>query len=142
MIRISRRDLEINERREMLADYEHILQKAGVPQRDMKRYAFVAEEDGLTIGYISGVTDHLWLYLSDLWVDESRRCKGIGALLVKELENRLIEDGIEHIYLWTYGPDNQRFYERNGFIQFAVFEGFYEVEGYNQIGFRKDLKQP
>ena len=47
--------------------------------------------------------------------------------------------GIEHIYTWTSGPRNPRFYERHGYRAFTVFENFYEIEGYHQTGFRRDL---
>ena len=93
----------------MLADYERIFRSVGIPQSNMKRFSLVAEENGRAIGFIAGMTDHLWLYLSDLWVEESKRGAGIGTQLLKEFEEQLISNGIEHIYLWTYGSKNNSF---------------------------------
>ena len=77
--------------------------------------------------------------LGDLWVEASRRHNGLGSSLLKAMEEMVREKGIEHLYLWTYGLKNRSFYAKNGYQEFAVFENCYEVEGYHQIGFRKDL---
>ena len=90
-------------------------------------------------GHVSGLVDHRWLLLSDLWVESSRRRHGLGSSLLRAMEEMVREKGIEHIYLWTCGPKNRSFHAKNGYQEFAVFENFYEAEGYHQIGFRKDL---
>ena len=113
--------------------------KAGVPDNGFKRYSLAADEDRRIVGFISGLRDHKWLFLTDIWVKETHRRQGIGSQLLKSIEDKIKADGLEHIYLWTYGPDNQKFYEKNGYYQFAVFEDFYEVKGYHQIGYRKEL---
>ena len=136
---IINRDLVADERTRILADYDQILANDGVPQRGFKRYSLVAEDDGKLIGYVSGLSDHLWLFLSDIWIEEGHRRKGIGTMLLKRLEETVQKEGLKHIYLWTYGRINPLFYEKNGYRKFAVFEDFYEVEGYHQIGYRKDL---
>ena len=47
--------------------------------------------------------------------------------------------GTEHIYLWTSGFINPKFYEKHGYKVFTVFEDFFEAEGYHHIGYRKDF---
>ena len=139
MLTIIDREIKEDERKNILIDIELILLKAGVPDNGFKRYSLAADEDRRTVGFISGLRDHKWLFLTDIWVKETHRRQGIGSQLLKSIEDKIKADGLEHIYLWTYGPDNQKFYEKNGYYQFAVFEDFYEVKGYHQIGYRKEL---
>lgn len=139
MIRITEREPMIEERSLLFSDMDNILIQAGVPQRGYKRFSLVAEDNGRFIGYASGLADHLWLLLSDMWVHEDYRRRGIGTFLLESMEKNVKAAGLKHIYLWTYGPINPKFYEKNGYRSFTVFEDYYEVEGYNQIGYRKDL---
>ena len=139
MIRITKREPKIEERSHLFTDLDHILAEAGVPPRGYKRFSLVAEDEGKLVGYTSGIADHRWLLLSDMWVEENYRRQGVGSHLLKCLEDNVKASGIEHIYLWTYGPVNPKFYEKNGYQTFTVFENYYEVEGYNQTGYRKDL---
>ena len=83
--------------------------------------------------------EHKWFYLTDLWVEESRRRKGLGTKLLCMIEQKALSVGMEHIYLWTAGSINSQFYEKNGYERFTVFENKYEVEGYHQFGYRKNL---
>lgn len=139
MIDIIERALADDERVKMLSDYDQILAKAGVPQNEFKHYSLVAVEEKQMIGYVSGIRDHQWLFLSDMWIEVTHRRQGIGSYLLKSFEEKIKVEGITHIYLWTYGPINPKFYEKNGYDQFTVFENFYEVNGYHQYGYRKDL---
>lgn len=111
----------------------------GIPQRKSERYEFLAEENGRVIGYVSGVTEHKWLYLTDLWVDETYRRNGLGSELLKLIEQKAEASGMEHIYLWTSGFINPIFYEKHGYTKFALLEDKFEISGYHQIGFRKDI---
>jgi len=56
------------------------------------------------------------------------------------LEEKAKAIGMEHIYTWTSGFVNPLFYESQGYEAFAVFEDFYEVDGYHHIGYKKDFK--
>ena len=99
-------------------------------------------EDGNNIGYISGTREYNWVMLSNMWVHENYRRSGIGSMLLASFEEKVRADGAKHIWLWTFGHINPRFYEKNGYSKFAVFEDYFGVEGYNQIGYRKDLIGP
>lgn len=120
-------------------DFTKIEIADGIPQRKTERYEFTAEENGRVIGYVSGITEHKWFYLTDLWVDESFRRQGLGSKLLKLIEQKAADAGMEHIYLWTAGFINPIFYEKHGYTKFAVLENKFEIPGYHQIGFRKDL---
>ena len=109
-------------------------------QAEQKRYSYTAEENNIVVGFASGLTNHKWFYLSDLWVHEDYRRQGLGAKLLAMLEDKIKALGIRHIYTWTQGPTNPEFYQKQGYRVFTVFEDFFEVEGYHHTGLRKDLK--
>lgn len=137
---ITDREITENELNEIYDDFKRIEIRDGIPQEEQKRYQYIAEENGIIIGFVSGLTNHKWFYLSDLWVHENYRRQGFGTKLLQMLENKVIVLGMEHIYTWTSGFINPKFYESQGYSVFAVLEDFFEVEGYNHIGYRKDFK--
>jgi Predicted acetyltransferase len=136
---ITDRDISKQELDDIYQDFKEIEIRDGVPQREQTRHQFVAEEDGKIIGFASGLTNHKWFFLTDLWVCETHRRQGLGAKLLKMLEEKVSSLGMRHIYAWTSGFDNPKFYESQGYHVFTVFEDFYEVEGYHHIGYRKDI---
>ena len=89
MIDIIERALADDERVKMLSDYDQILAKAGVPQNEFKHYSLVAEEEKQMIGYVSGIRDHQWLFLSDMWIEVTHRRQGIGSYLLKSFEEKI-----------------------------------------------------
>jgi len=136
---ISERDITPAELESIYDDFRNIEIADGVPQRKTERYQYVFEENGAVIGYVSGITEHKWFYLTDLWVEESYRRQGLGTRLLNMIEQKASDVGMEHIYLWTSGFINPLFYEKLGYIRFTVLEDKYEVEGYHQTGYRKDI---
>ena len=120
-------------------DFKVIERRDGVPDAPQIRLQYVAEEDGRMVGLASGLTNHKWFSLTDLWVHEDCRRRGLGARLLRLLEEKAASAGAEHVYLWTSGPVNPVFYEKQGYQAFAVFEDYYEVPGYHRVGYRKDL---
>ena len=136
---ITDRDITPSELESIYDDFRRIEIPDGVPQRKTERYQYVLEDNGAVIGYISGITEHKWFYLTDLWVEESHRRQGLGTKLLTMIEQKAADVGMEHIYLWTSGFINPLFYEKNGYERFTVLENKYEIEGYHQIGYRKDI---
>ena len=138
-MKITDRDISKKELDDIYEDFKKIEVQDGVPPNNQRRYQFVAEENGIIVGFASGLTNHKWFYLSDLWVHEDYRRQGLGAKLLKMLEEKAKLIGMEHIWTWTTGLVNSRFYESQDYKVFTIFEDFCEVEGYHQIGYRKDL---
>jgi len=136
---ISDREITQDELKAIYADFEEIERRDGVPLCKQKRYSHVAEENGIAIGFASGLTNHKWFCLTDLWVHEDFRRQGLGSGLLTMPENTVRSIGVAHIYTWTSGFRNPLFYEALGYRVFTVFEDFFEVEGYHHIGYRKDL---
>lgn len=137
---ITNRDITPEELRGIYDDFRDIEIRDGVPQRKTQRLQFVMEENNEVIGYVSGLTEHKWFYLTDLWIKEEHRRQGLGTGLLAMMEQKAAAVGMEHIYLWTAGRVNPLFYEKNGYQSFAVLEDKYEVEGYHQVGYRKDIR--
>ena len=134
------REITKEELHYIYADFKEIEIQDGVPQVESKRHNIVVEDNGKVIGFASGLTNYTkWFFLSDLWVHKNYRRQGIGGKLLNMLEEKIKSIGIEHIYTWTTGFINPKFYERQGYDVFTVFENFCGVEGYNKTGYRKDL---
>ena len=131
---ISREQLDM-----IYEDFRQLEAAEGVPFSPSVRYQFTAEENGKIVGYVSGITEHKWFYLTDLWIEASHRSQGLGTRLLELIEKKAAALGSEHIYLWTAGPVNPKFYEKNGYSRFAVLENKFGVEGWHQTGFRKAL---
>jgi len=138
-MKITDRDITNKELQDIYDDFKKIEIQDGIPDAPQIRHQFIAEDNGAVIGFASGLTNHKWFYLSDMWVREDFRRQGLGAKLLKMLEDKVKSVGIEHIYTWTTGFINPKFYEKQGYRVFTVFEDFCEVKGYHKIGYRKDL---
>ena len=136
---ITDRDISKHELDEIYEDFKKIEIQDGVPQHEQVRHQYIAEENGIIIGIASGLTNHKWFHLTDLWVHEEYRRQGLGSKLLKMLEDRVKSIGIEHTWTWTTGFINPIFYESQGYKVFTVFEDFCEIEGYHQVGYRKDF---
>ena len=136
---ITDRDISKKELDDIYQDFKVIETQDEVPPNNQRRYQFVAEENGIVIGFASGLTNHKWFYLSDMWVHENHRRQGLGAKLLKMLEDKVVSIGMKHIWTWTTGFINPKFYESQGYEIFTVFEDFCEVKGYHQVGYRKDF---
>ena len=138
-IRFTDRDISKAELNKIYADFKDIEAEDGVPAFEQRRYQYIAEQDGQVIGFASGLTNHKWFYLTDMWVRKDFRRQGLGSKLLVMLEEKVKSLGIRHIYTWTSGLINPHFYEKHGFKVFTVFENFFEVNGYHHIGYRKDF---
>jgi len=136
---ITDRDITKKELQDIYDDFKKIETQDGVPDVPQVRYQFIAEDNEIIVGFASGLTNHKWFFLSDMWVHENFRRQGLGTKLLKKLEDKVKAIGIKHIYTWTSGLVNPKFYEKQGYKVFTIFEDFFEVKGYHHIGYRKDF---
>jgi N-acetylglutamate synthase-like GNAT family acetyltransferase len=136
---INNRSITKDELNEIYDDFKRIEKQDGVPDPNTNRYEYIAEENDKVVGYVSGLTNHKWFYLTDLWIHEGYRRRGWGTTLLIMLEDKVRSIGIKHIYTWTSGFINPVFYEKHGYKVFTIFEDFFEVAGYHQIGYQKNL---
>jgi len=137
--KITDRNITKDELNKIYDDFKKIEKQDGIPDANTRRYEYIAEENNKVIGFISGLTNHKWFYLTDLWVHENYRRNGLGTKLLLMLENKLKSLEIKHIYAWTSGFNNPIFYEKLGYKVFTIFEDFFEIKGYHHTGYRKEL---
>jgi len=109
------------------------------PHRNQVKYSRVIEDNGEVIGYAAGYTNYKWFMLTDMWTKSEYRRQGLGSKLLLLLEEQIRNAGIEHVYTWTMGENNARYYESLGYKCFTVFENSFGVEGIHHIGYRKDF---
>ncbi len=86
--------------------------------------ALVAEEDGQAIGYaLARFGDHgpTTVFVSDLWVDEAARGRGLGRELLRRISEEAAARGTTHVLLDvdTRNTEALTFYRRLGFEEGA-----------------------
>jgi len=139
-MKITDREITKAELAAIYEDFTKIEIKNGIPQVERKRYSFTAEENGVVIGFVSGLSHfHTHIYLSDLWVHENHRRQGLGTKLLAMFEEKVKSVGIKHIHTETSGTINPFFYEKNGYTKFGILEDYHEVAGQHRIWYKKDL---
>ena len=122
---------------------EHSLEN-NVEIQQSDRLSFVALDGGKFIGCSSGLAykngeDYSgWFFLTDLFVEKAYRSQGLGAKLLKAIEEEAASIGVKHIWLWTSGEEALRFYRRQAYNSFAEMENWYS-DGSSRVGLRKDL---
>lgn len=63
--------------------------------------------------YFNGIHFHIL----EFCVDKNIQGKGFGRKLLTEFTEKLKNDGVERIYLYTiHGPKTEGFYEKNGYV--------------------------
>ena len=96
------------------------------------------EEDGkLIAGLDACITAFKILYVSTVFVDEEYRRKGIGARLIREMEKRAAEMGVNTIRLDTFNWQGKDFYEAMGYEAVGHYEN--AEDGYAEYFFLKRL---
>ncbi len=77
-----------------------------------------AEEDGRLVGAMLGTHDGRKGWINRLVVAPSHRRRGVGAALVREVEKRLAEIGIEVIacLIEDWNRDSMQFFETVGYV--------------------------
>ncbi|MPM66635.1 hypothetical protein SDC9_113545 [bioreactor metagenome] len=73
-----------------------------------------------------------------LWVDEDKRGRGLGRVLVNHLEDVAERSGCVVIWLNTFEFQGPEFYKRMNYELFGTLEKC--INGYSQYFFRKALK--
>jgi N-acetylglutamate synthase-like GNAT family acetyltransferase len=139
-MKFSVRSVTKEELERIYRDFKNIEVEYGVPDAKEERCNITVEDEETIIAMASGLINHKWFNLTDLWVDEKYRGQGLGTKVLESLEEQIKLKGIEHIYTWTTGYNkNEIFYKKQGYKEFAILENFFEIENGNHIGLRKDL---
>ena len=98
------------------------------------------EEDGkLVAGLDAEMTVFRILYVSTMFVNEEYRRKGIGTMLIREMEKRAAAMGADMIRLDTFDWQGKDFYLALGYEIVGHYEN--QEEGYAEYFFLKRLKK-
>ena len=130
-------------KREQKAFDEHG-QELGNPPEEQERFGYVATDNGKFVGASSGLAQKLkngygkYFYLTDLLVEKEHRRKGYGKKLLKLLEDKIKNLGIEYIWTWTAEYEAETFYTKVGYETFTEFDNFYP-SGHSRVGLLKKL---
>ena len=82
-----------------------------------------AYDDDELVGGIVASTWGSWLSISLVWVREDRRDAGLGAELMRRIEERAHEErGCVGVRLETWGFQAKPFYEKLGYTLFGVLD--------------------
>ena len=96
------------------------------------------EEDGrLIAGLDACITAFKILYVSTVFVDEEYRRKGIGALMICEMEKRALAMGANTIRLDTFNWQGKEFYEALDYQCVGQYDN--TEDGYSEYFFLKRL---
>ena len=96
------------------------------------------EDDGkLIAGLDACITAFKILYVSTVFVDEEYRRKGIGALMIREMEKRALAMGANTIRLDTFNWQGKEFYEALDYQCVGQYDN--TEDGYSEYIFLKRL---
>lgn len=133
-------DLDAHKQTELTAGFEsHSQTQEAPPYRKDRLNWTVQDEQGNLIAALTADLLWDWLYIDELWVDESCRGTGMGKQLMGKAEEYAMTQELSGLWLWTQSWQAPVFYQRLGFEEFTRFEGF--PAGHSRIGLRKSLSK-
>jgi GNAT superfamily N-acetyltransferase len=86
--------------------------------------AGIRDERGQLLGGAYGWTWGGWLELRTVWITEALRGHGYGRALVEAAEAEARRRGCSRAYLASYSFQAPGLYQKLGYTEFAVVEGF------------------
>ena len=104
--------------------YKDVIMEAFYRDTAILRIVFL-REDGANIGFAVYVIYHSEdgkCLVVEFNVDESHRSKGVGTLFFEMLREHVRGEGAEYLSLNVSNENNERFWERNGFVKSAKDE--------------------
>lgn len=94
--------------------------------------------DGKIVGGLGAcMTAYRILYVSTVFIDEAYRNKGIGSLLVTEMERRAKELGANMIRVDTFDWQGKDFYTKLGYEQIGYYTN--EEDNFSEYFFLKRI---
>ena len=147
-ISIVEREMTDAEFARMNAGFDEHTREHSNPLQTSDRYGFVAMDDEKTfIGCVSGLTYkngnayNGWFYLTDLFVEKLYRGQGLGATLLRRLEDRVAALGVTNFWTFTAGYEAPGFYQKQGYEIIFEQENWYTT-GHSRVALQKTRGNP
>ena len=143
-INIVERDMTPPELERMKAGFDENAIDNGVIPQGHQRFGYVVMDGEKFIGCVSGLAYkngeqfNGWCYLTDLFVEKEYRLQGVGAKLLSNMENILLQNGVDKVWTWTAGYEAPKFYIKQGYEIFTEMENWYS-SGDSQVGLKKEI---
>ncbi|HJR66060.1 MAG TPA: GNAT family N-acetyltransferase [Gemmatimonadaceae bacterium] len=99
---------------------------------------FVRDASARVIGGLLGHVKWRWVYVAKLWLPDELRGRGVGTRVMRVIEEYARAHACLGIYLDTFEYQALPFYEKLGYVQFGVLEGY--PPGYRQFHLFKTLR--
>jgi GNAT superfamily N-acetyltransferase len=144
-VSVIEREMTLAELARMNAGFDEHAIEHGNPAKRSERLGFVAMDGEKFVGCSSGLAYAKavgysdWFYITDLFVEKAFRGRGLGAALLRQLEDRVSALGIVNTWTWTAGYEAPGFYKKQGYVVFCEMDGWYS-SGHSRIGLRKSLR--
>lgn len=145
-IHLQEREMTDAEFARMNAGFDEHTIEHGNPIESSERHGFVALDGETFIGCSSGLAHkngsvyNGWFYLTDLFVEKSYRGQGLGAAILRRLEDRVAALGVRHIWTFTAGYEAPGFYLKQGYTVVFEQENWYAT-GHSRVALRKTLER-
>jgi len=105
--------------------------------------SLVAERNGDVLGYAIALIYSSSLHLANIAVRKDSRRKGIGSLLLKEVEKKARKFGMKSITLEVRASNKsaQKFYKKNKYSLVGIQKGYYPPTGEDAFVFEKVVRK-
>ncbi len=97
----------------------------------------IMDEGQLVAGLLATMTVYKIMYVSSVFVKEEYRRKGLGTLLMREMEKRAKDLGANMIRLDTFEWQGRGFYEALGYEQVGQYTN--DEDGFSEYFFLKRI---
>ena len=97
----------------------------------------IMDEGQLVAGLLATMTVYKIMYVSSVFVKEEYRRKGLGTLLMREMEKRAKDLGANMIRLDTFEWQGKGFYEALGYEQVGQYTN--DEDGFSEYFFLKRI---
>lgn len=95
---------------------------------------------GHLLGGLLGSFVWNWLQIDTLWIDEGKRNRGYGSLLLRQAEDMAWEGGCRFARLETFDFEARGFYEKHGYVVYGELVNF--PNGHSQYHLMKSISGP
>ncbi|MFK4766935.1 GNAT family N-acetyltransferase [Rhizobium sp. ZW T2_16] len=94
------------------------------PSDRMPLAVLIRDEQGQTIGGLSGYTSWGWLFTQLLFIPELLRGQGMAATLLQQAETEARRRGCRGAWIDTFNPQALKAYQRQGYEIFGELPAF------------------